>query len=210
MNDGALSGTVASARAIVASAASLSRWCILRTASPRTMPLARSLAEAGFEAWTPTDHITRRVPRGDRVERFLVPLMPSYVFVREHHLPALREIERADVRLHPAFSVWKYAGDTLYVRHAALHPLRAEQQRRYLASLPKQPHARTKDHGEPYAPGDRFAYPDGPFAGLMCEVEESNGRITTVSVTLFGRRTPLKRETSQLRANGVAPSASAA
>lgn len=186
------------------------RWCILRTGPSRTLSLARSLMEAGFEAWTPTDRVKRRVPRGDHQEWLSAPLMPSYVFVRERHIADLRDIERAEVSVHPRFSIWRHMGSTLWVRHATLHPLRAEQQARYLASLPRQPHAKTKAHGQPFYPGQRVKMMQGPFAGLTCEVDASDGRTTSLRVQLFGREIIMKEETSNLRSDRVATVTSAA
>lgn len=186
------------------------RWCVLRIGGSRTMSLTRSLTAAGFDAWTPTVRVKRRVPRGDHFEWVNVPLMPSYVFVREPHIYELRAIERAEVSVHPQFSIWRHKGATLWVRNATLNPLRAEQQASYLASLPKQPHAKTKDHGAPYRPGERLKLLQGVFAGFECEVEASDGRTTSLTLQLFGRPTSFKEQTFNLRSNGVATQATAA
>jgi hypothetical protein len=33
-------------------------WCILRTSGPKTLPLARALAEAGLAIWTPVEIVS--------------------------------------------------------------------------------------------------------------------------------------------------------
>lgn len=187
------------------------RWCILRTSGPKTMKLTSSLQAAGFEAWTPIERICRRVPRRKGSEHFSVAFIPTYVFVREHHLTDLRRIEMMDVSSHPRFSIFRYHGATVFVPHASLHGLRARQQQSHVASLPStgKP-AFAKPRAEPFISGDVLALPNGPFAGLNCEVDRSDGKTTTLTIRLFGRTTEMTIPTSQLRHDRVATVAAAA
>jgi transcription antitermination factor NusG len=186
------------------------RWCILRTPGLRTLKLAASLQDAGFDAWTPIEEVRRRVPRCKQTEHVRVAMTPSYVFVRERHLPELRRLEAIRGYRHPAFSVFRYYGATVFVRHGALHALRRLQQDSYLAALPVGPNRSTKPRGAPYDTGDTVKLTTGGLAGLECVVEASDGLMTTLALTLFGRRAGVKVPTGQLRADGVTALAFAA
>ena len=51
-------------------------WCILRCSNAKTLNLATSLADVGFDAWTPVETIIR----GEKKEALRVPLTASFVF----------------------------------------------------------------------------------------------------------------------------------
>lgn len=189
---------------------SAGRWCILRTSGPSTLRLATSLQAAGFEAWTPVERLRRRVPRSKTVEYVLASVTPTYVFVCEQHLSALRLMERQPGNGHPQFSIFRYYGDMVLVRHTALHPLRLLQQNSYRDSLPVVRNVNRKKRGNAYDVGDAIKPATGPFAGFECLVESSDGLTTTATVIIFGRQTGVKFSTSQLRDDGVREIASAA
>jgi transcription antitermination factor NusG len=178
-------------------------WCILRTSGPRTLMLAASLQGAGVQAWTPTEHRKRRVPRGKAVEHQMVAMTPTYVFVRECHLPDLRRLEKQHGSPHPSFSIFRYYGATVFVRHGSLHGLRQLQQNSYLASLPNAPRHAKKARAEHYDIGDVVKLKSGAFAGFEAMVETSDGLTTSVRLTLFGRDAGVKIATSQMRADDV-------
>jgi transcription antitermination factor NusG len=186
------------------------KWCILRANGPATLRLAASLQAAGINAWTPTEHIRRRVPRGKTMERRIVAVTPTYVFVQAKHLPDLLQIERADISPHPRFSVFRYYGDTVFVRHAALHPLRLIQQESYRTGLPASGRFPGKARGSHYEVGDLLKLRSGAFAGFEAFVETSDGLTTTLQVGIFGRQVPLKVSTLQLREEGVTHAPTAA
>lgn len=185
-------------------------WCILRTSGAKTLPLMRSLAEAGFNAWTPTEHIRRRVPRGKSTEYRIVPLSPTYVFVQAHHLPDLRGIERSEITRHPPFSIFRHYGNTVFVRHGTLHPLLALQQDSYRSSLPMTGRSPGKPRGEQYQEGDKVKLTTGAFTGFDAYVKSSDGLTTTLTVGIFGRATEVKVPTLHLRNASVFTKRSAA
>ena len=186
------------------------RWCILRTTGSRTLKLAASLQEAGLDAWTPIEQVRRRLPRCKQIEHVRVAMTPSYVFVRECHLPQLRRMEAIHGYPHPSFSIFRYYGSTVLVRHHALHTLRELQQSSYLSALPASPNRSSKPRSEPFSPGDTVKLITGGLAGLECIVEASDGLITTLAVPLFGRAAGVKVPTRQLRVDGVIEFSSAA
>lgn len=178
-------------------------WCILRMSGPGTLVLVASLQGAGMDVWTPTEHVRRRVPRSKSTEHRIVPLAPTYVFARRDHLADLQRIERMDVSPHPRFSIFRYYGETVFVRHCELSPLRAMQQDSYRSSLPASGKAPGKARGKSYDVGDVVTFTTGPFTGFEGFVDLSDGLTTTVIVSLFGRAQEVKVETLQLRSRNV-------
>ncbi|MFZ3484263.1 transcription termination/antitermination protein NusG [Sphingomonas sp. 3-13AW] len=194
--------------------ASVRSWCILRTHGGRTMPLARSLADAGILAWTPVEHVRRRIPRSKEKEREFrsVPYLPTYVFAPAADLGELRRLEVATESGHPAFSIFRHCGASVLVSEAEVASLRqreAESLRRMEQSLAAQArHGRPlRERAEPYDRGAEVAVEAGAFAGLSGTVQESDGRHTLL---LFGKSLVVTIDTSTLRGNAVAEPASAA
>jgi len=187
-----------------------SRWCILRTSGPSTGRLAASLQNAGIEAWTPTEHIQRRMPRGKSKESRIVAMAPTYVFVRWTHEDELRLIERAEITPHPRFSIFRHCGKTVYVSHRALHQLRALQQDSYIASLPYSGRRPGKPRGKHYEPGETVKITNGAFTGFEAHVDASDGLTTTLVIGLFGRPTEVRVPTLHLRSLHVPKLATAA
>lgn len=190
------------------------RWCILRTHGGRTLPLARSLADAGICAWTPVEHIRRRIPRSKEKEREFrpVPYLPTYVFAPAADLGELRRLEAAEESGHPAFSIFRHCGASVLVPDAEVAALRqreTESARRMEQSVAAQERhgRRQRERAEPYAQGAPVSVEQGAFAGLSGIVEESDGRHTLV---LFGTSLRVTIETSTLRGNDVAEPPSAA
>ena len=117
------------------------RWCILRTAAPRTLSLAAALAEAGYDVWTPSRMQKRRTLRGKtKLTEVEVPLMPTFVFVRANRLEDLRIALRMPVCPYPAFSIFHFLGKPPRVENSEIERLRTEELR-----------------GRPRQGGDRFA-----------------------------------------------------
>lgn len=200
--------SVAAGAAIPASVASVSRWCVLRMAGPRTLAVARSLAAAGFDVWTPVQKVIRRAPRTKASDHVEVPYTPTYVFVRDDRLDDLIAITLRPVSPHPRFSIFHHRGEIVRVRDAEIAGLRsceAESQRRLDQSRASKV-KKIKARGAPYTVGDPVGLEAGPFAGLSGRIVESGERKTLV---MFGSLS-IEIETSTLRANGVATVASAA
>ena len=114
-------------------------WLILRCAGRHTMSLAASLAEDGFEVWTPVETRLIQIPRVNVKREVRLPIMPTYVFARAEHLIDL--IQLADMtikprrgpglrqRAHAGFSVLKAFGRIPVVADAHLTALRRLEQK---------------------------------------------------------------------------------
>lgn len=185
-------------------------WCVLRTSGPSTLRLAASLQAAGLTAWTPTEHIRRRVPRKKEVEHRIVSAAPTYVFVRAHEIDDLRRIERADITPHPRFSIFRHIGAPVFIRHRELHALRQKQQASYVSMLPATGRSPSKPRGAAYDVGEEVKIHQGAFAGLTGYVESSDGLVTLLTVTLFGRSAGVKVGTLQFRSRNVPAQTTAA
>lgn len=161
------------------------RWCILRTAGPRTLALATSLSDGGIEAWTPMVMVKRRVPRKPgRVEK-PAPLFPTFVFAKAASLADLRRFTRMLGSPHPAFSIMlRTNGEPALVADREIDKLRVQENR----LKPKR--------RRPTVPiGTEVCPTDGAWAGMTGVVVESDGKATLVA---FGGWLNVKIETSIL------------
>jgi transcription antitermination factor NusG len=75
-----------------------SHWIILRCSGRSTIGLAESLTKDGYEAWTPVETRTVRVPRANAKREIRNPIMPSYVFARLEHLVDLIQLAAMPVK----------------------------------------------------------------------------------------------------------------
>ena len=111
----------------------MTRWAILRTSGGQTLPLMRSLREAGFDVWSPARPIRRtlkaKTPTGKRLIDTEVPILPTFVFANECDLSALADIAALSISPHPAFSVFRYGGRIPIVGDAEVRGLREEEER---------------------------------------------------------------------------------
>lgn len=115
-------------------------WCILRCSGRSTLPLAASLAEDGFDVWTPVETITKRVPRANARYKIEAAMMPSYLFARVTHLVDLLQLASLSVKprrgaglmkpAHPDFSVLHAFGGIPLVEDEDLSELRKLSARR--------------------------------------------------------------------------------
>ena len=140
-------------------------WCILMTAGPRTLPLVRSLAEAGMRVWTPV-RSERRTGRGKLrqvVTQVEVPLTSTFVFVGVEHLPDLLALRDAPTSQHPAFRLLRHQDRIPVIHDAALNPLRAIEDRFRQAAL--------KAVRRKIEPGTKVRITKGAFAGMSGVVE---------------------------------------
>lgn len=84
-------------------------WCILRTSGGRTLPLMRSLREAGFDVWTPVRTTRQPVRRGADEKRDIdSPILPTFVFAQSQHVARLVAEARNPARAGPPFSVFHW------------------------------------------------------------------------------------------------------
>lgn len=136
-------------------------WCILRTSGPKTLPLAASLAEAGFAAWSPIEYqVTRPKPSRNQVER-QVAVMPTYVFAAFREIGAILA-ERPSGK-HPSFALLHYDDRV---------PLVAERDLAHLRRIERE--AAAKRQPVVFQLGQEVRVPDGPFQGLGGKVVETD------------------------------------
>lgn len=110
----------------------MSRWIILRTSGGQTLPLMRSLREAGFDAWTPARTIRRVLQRGRPGERRFeidVPILPTFVFAQEAQVALLADAAAEPSCRHPAFSLFRHGGRIPLIGDAEIVGLRGEEDR---------------------------------------------------------------------------------
>ncbi len=110
----------------------MTRWAILRTSPAQTLPLMRSLRDAGFEVWSPARTIRRVLYPGRKAERrdeIDVPILPTFVFAKEEHFEALCELADVQSVLHPAFSVFARYDRSPMIKDREIVGLREEEER---------------------------------------------------------------------------------
>jgi transcription antitermination factor NusG len=144
-------------------------WFILRTAGRSTLPLASSLAEDGFEVWTPVRTMRVRVPRKNVRREVRLPMLPSYVFVRARHLNDLLDLSHMEERprrcggrkpAHRSFSIFRFLDQIQMVADASLDQLRLEERRAIPRTL-----------GPKFVRDQIVRVGSGPFEGLRGRVE---------------------------------------
>ena len=204
-----------------------SRWCILRTSGGQTLKLANWLCDAGYEAWTPRRTFKRPKPgkcemidgRKPTVE-IEAPILPTFVFVRAGHLERLAALSIDPVGRHPSFSIFTRAGHAPEIADreivglqqaeaeatALIERLRAvedrEERRRIRAEAATNERERMKvlrSERRHFNVGEAVTI-DGAkaFAGMVGEVESSDGLTATIQMGLFGRPFSIKVEAWQL------------
>lgn len=158
-------------------------WIILRTAGRSTLCLAASLAEDGFEVWTPQREQMIRKPRWNVARKATLPLLAGFVFARAEHLVDMLELSAMPDRprrgrrpAHREFSVLRDYDRIPIVDDAALEPLR-------MAEKP----AAVRRRFSRYAPGSEVRITAGSFEGFTATVEQSGKDFAVVWVSLFGR-----------------------
>lgn len=152
------------------------RWIILRTAGPRTLPLARSLQSAGMDVWTPCAWVKRRLPRKRTYVEREAAILPTFVFVRPAHLPELLAALSAHRNPHPAFSLFRHGGAFPIVGDGEMASLHAEEER--LAAA----YRRDRDRKKPLPDvGARVRVPITAFSGMTGVVEGVRGRNAVVN-----------------------------
>jgi hypothetical protein len=113
-------------------------WLILTCAGPSTLRLARSLMDAGMEAWTPVGSASRRIHQRSSIRHEVeTAIMPGVVFARKAHYAELKFVRQLPVALHPPFNIVSSERGLPLVRprDAGLMRLRAEQQAQHVERL---------------------------------------------------------------------------
>lgn len=144
--------------------------CILRCSGAQTMRLVRWLNAAGYDAWSPVEAITMRVPRANIKRRVVKPLMPSYVFVSARDLHDMIELANAEHGDNPRFRVFQMAGRIPIIADKSLEGLRYIEKKRTIQTRPA------------LQKGEQVRLTDGGFAGLVATVESTQGQFATVTI----------------------------
>lgn len=149
------------------------KWCILRMAGSRTLGLAKSLNDAGIEAWTPSKVQTIKRPRSTLTVKRDMPIAPTFVFARAEHVRDLLAIAASPMSSHPQFSVFRHGGRIPLISDAGLAGLRGEEDRAKIKSRRAKRRALVM--------GQRVRISEGAYAGLSGVVEKSKGRWVVVA-----------------------------
>ncbi len=153
------------------------RWCILRCSGSKTLELAASLNEAGFEAWAPVETVTKRVPRANVKRKVAIALLPGYVFVRARHVLDILALLNDPTKPLGKATLVREPERIPLVSDAALAPLRLAE--RYRKPLERK-----------LTPGEKVRLTEGAFAGCNGVVETARGKFAMVLIPGF--RMPLK------------------
>ena len=164
-------------------------WIVLRTQPRKTLLLARSLAEEGYEVWTPIDTKMVDVPRSSARHPAQLPLLPTYVFARSTHLLAMVALAAmedkprrgAGCRLpaHPDFSVMIGAGHVTFVPAQSLAGFQQRLQTIEDCRAGRQP----RHHASKARPkGEAVKISTGAATGLTGHVRWSNHNATVIEM----------------------------
>jgi transcription antitermination factor NusG len=150
-------------------------WIILRTSGAKTIPLSESLAQAGFDVWTPRYIQTGK--KGGKDVETQISIIPTFLFARAVHIADLAEISEAPVSQHPDFSFFRHAGRIPLIADSEIGGLRkAEEQSRVKSRRSKR---------RALVMGQRVKFTQGAFAGMGGEVVKLN-RNGKAALVAFG------------------------
>lgn len=177
----------------------LNGWLILRTATGKTLKLAETLREDGYDAWSPVETRTIRIPRMNARRTVFLPIMPTYVFARAHHYDELVEMERMPVKprrmanmpSHASFSILQIHERTAFVPDDQLDQLRRIEFKRTLR----------KKALEALKRGQPVTAEGGVFGGKSGAVVRSDKMHTLV--LFVGDNFPVKIRTSLFSRNDI-------
>jgi transcription antitermination factor NusG len=165
-------------------------WFILRTQARHTVRLAESLAEDGFEVWTPIETRVERVGKSRRRVESRLPIMGTYVFAKARHLVDLLQLAAMPVKprrgagllqpAHAGFSVMRWRDKIPMVADRQLRELRRLQAK---LSPARKPSTATKKADEPLPVGMGVRLTRSGFQGLKGTIERSDRRYTIVSIS---------------------------
>lgn len=173
-------------------------WIILRTAGPRTLPLWRSLASAGFDAWTPVASVTRRRPRSREERTVEQAILPTFVFVAADRLTDVLGVLRTPISPHPGFSLVTHAGRVPVVAERDIAGLRSAE----ADALEAAERRLRKSHRQAFGIGQSVAVKDGAWTGLTGVIDGGDDRFARV---IFGSGMSVKISTFLLIRDGVDP-----
>jgi transcription antitermination factor NusG len=149
-------------------------WIILRCSPANTLPLAKTLARDGFEAWTPIEQKAKRVPRANVKRVVDYAMLPSYLFVSARHLLDMMQLANSPSRVHRSFSVFHHLNAIPMIADATLAPLRLLERK-----------STVKDETNRLKAGDAVRLADGGFAGMSGVIESAGTNYAMVRLTGF-------------------------
>lgn len=162
-------------------------WIILRTKPRKTLLLARSLAEDGFDVWTPIETRPVQVPHSSARHPAPLPMLPTYLFARSTHLLALVALAAMEDKprrgagcrmpAHPDFSVMIRDGHVVFVPARSISTFK-----RRLQTIEDCRAGRPARHrsSKALAKGEAVRIPEGVAGGLTGHVKWSNPSLTVV------------------------------
>lgn len=176
--------------------AAVQRWCILRTAGPRTLPLCRALTSLGYDAWAPQLTIRRRRPRSKQTIEIDAPILPTFVFLRSDLLDDLYSLMALPTSPLPPFRLFTYSGRVPLIGEGQMRSLRQEEaneqvkhsallERERLIAERSQRHrerAILRASAQTYEKGDRVTVTQPAFAGMTGVVERGLGKAAVVNL----------------------------
>lgn len=149
-------------------------WCILRMAGPRTLLVEEALLDAGVDAWTPRQLLSKRGPRRQGIRDVTVPMLATFAFAPWDSLPYLLDCLAMPNNPHPPFSVLRFNGKFPRITDAALAKLReAELDAKLALSASKHPK---------FISGSQVAVKDGAWFGMSGIVETIEGKYALVDM----------------------------
>jgi hypothetical protein len=152
-------------------------WIILRTSGARTLRLLRSLAEDGYEVWSPVKTESRRKPRANARVDIEVPVTAGFIFARLRHLVDLLDLAAMPEKPRRGPGGSKPA----HIRFSVFHdqrgvPIVTERELdRFREHLSRQPKP-----SKWFLRGDKVRASDGSFGGLQGAVVRSKKGETVV------------------------------
>ena len=165
----------------------LGAWCILRSASTDTLPLVKSLTNAGYNVWTPTERRTGRMPRTRTEYDKTFALMPSYAFADATAIDDLLKLAMVPNRKHPSFTIFQHDGGIPLIADTDLGGLREEEAR---CDAVYDRHKKKTTKGPHFDEGAIVGANSGGFEGLSGVVVGEAGQFTLVSFD--GYHKPIK------------------
>ena len=154
------------------------RWCILRTSPISTISLTDALEEAGYEVWTPTEIVEKRVGRSrDRVDR-LAAIMPGFIFAASGNAADLLRLSGNPSKQVADYSVFLQRDRIPLIADTSMDTLRDAEADAAVRRIKQKQRDKTK--AQPFVCGDEIKMSAGAFGGLPGFVEESDGRFTLV------------------------------
>jgi hypothetical protein len=168
----------------------LGAWCILRCSNGKTLELAASLTDAGFEAWSPVEVRMRLAGRKRGLVEQAVPILPAgYVFAPYRYVGELLALShsptlnyqvwdsgkrRMVTKGHPYFTVFRMNGVIRAEPDAGLRSLRALEASLAEAAERRREAIKQKGPVPRFEEGQTVRVVGAGFDGLDLRVAESN------------------------------------